>query len=185
MHINGIKPGAVEGRRHFHMGVNPLLTQHRDTRTHAFYNIRRSDIVILIECQYHIKARVCQILLRFMLFIRTGRVITLTLHLPGGFCPHDPQFTAGLVIDFGIMAADNKIIPRYSFTENMQHICQTGTGEGLHNAIQIRFPHLEHGTRLFGKQCAKDILIKCTDIRIHTAVSGKGHFRQGNKQAAI
>ena len=143
MHIDGIKPGTVEGRRHFHMGVNPLLTQHRDTRTHTFYNIRRGDIVILIERQYHIKAGVCQILLGFMLFIRTGRVITLTLHLPGGFRPHDPQFTAGLMIDFCIVAADNKIIPRYSFTENMQHICQTGIGEGLHYTIQIRFTHLE------------------------------------------
>lgn len=67
----------------------------------------------------------------------------------------------------------------------MQHICQTGIGEGLHYTIQICFTHLEHSARLFGKQCAKDILIKCTDIRIHTTVSGKGHFRQGDKQAAV
>ena len=91
MHVNGVKSGAVECRRHFHMGVDALLAQHRHFWTCAGGDIRRGDIFGDIKAERYIEARIGIVRFCVVLLVGTFRVIAQALHLPGGFCPPHTQ----------------------------------------------------------------------------------------------
>ena len=91
MHVDGIKAGTMERCRHFNVRVYALLAQHRDLRTRAGGNIRRRDILIDIEGELHVEARIGIVGFRLVLLVGALRVIAQTLHLPGGFRPPHAQ----------------------------------------------------------------------------------------------
>lgn len=82
MHVDGVKAGAMEGGRHFNVGVHPLLAQDGHFRPRAGGNVRCGDVVVNIKRELHIEARVGIIGFRLMLLIGAGRVVAQTLHLP-------------------------------------------------------------------------------------------------------
>ena len=87
MHINRVKARAMERRRHLNVGVHALFAQYGNLRTCAGSNIRRGDIFIDIERQFHVQTRVGIVGFCVMFLIGTFRVVAQALHLPGRFRP--------------------------------------------------------------------------------------------------
>jgi hypothetical protein len=90
MHVDGVKAGAMEGCRHFNVGVHPC-SRRTATFGRAPVAMYGAAIVINIKRELHIEARIGIIGFRLVLLIGAGRVVAQTLHLPGGFRPPHAQ----------------------------------------------------------------------------------------------
>ncbi|BAK12253.1 hypothetical protein PAJ_2173 [Pantoea ananatis AJ13355] len=99
MHVNRRKTCPIKGGRHFHMRVNALLAQHGNAWTRARCNHRCRNVFVWLKGQANVQSGIGVILLCLMFLIGTGRVITQTLHLPGGFCPPGPQGGAAFAVN--------------------------------------------------------------------------------------
>ena len=185
MHVNRVKACTLERRSHFDVRVHPLLTQYRHFRTRTGRNIRCGDIVINIKGQLRAKARIGIVGFRIVLLIGTLRVITQTLHLPGGFGPPDAKRRATFAEDGLTVGFDNKTIARDGLTQVMYAIAQTVLRQQCFHRLAIRCANLNHRAKFFVEQRRQTIVAQCGDIRLHPTVTGKGHFRQRHQQAAI
>ena len=185
MHVNGVKASAMEGRRHFNVRVHTLLAQDGHFRTRAGGNVRCGDIVINIKRELHIEARVGVVGFRLVLLIGAGRVVAQTLHLPGGFRPPHAQRGAAFAKHRLIAGGQHEAIALDRFTEVMHTVRQAVNRQNGFHRLTVCGADLDHRPQLFVEQRRQTVVAQRGDIRLHTAVAGKGHFRQGDQQAAV
>ncbi|MNE62912.1 hypothetical protein D3C80_1582290 [compost metagenome] len=125
MHVDSIKARTVERCRHFNVGVHALLTQNSDLRTRTGRNIRSRNILVDIERELHVQARIVIVGFRLMLLVSAFWVITQALHLPGGFSPPHAQRRAAFAEHRMTVRFNDKAIARHGFTQIMHAISQT------------------------------------------------------------
>src|SRR5512143_1583447 len=97
MYIKRREAGTVEGCRHLHLPVDPLLTQDRNTWTHTFIDEWCCNIVIDVERQIGVQPRIAGITDRFEFFISALGIIAQPLHTVAGLVPDTLQIDACLI----------------------------------------------------------------------------------------
>src|SRR5690606_12935859 len=85
VHVDSAEACTVEGRGHFHLAVDALLTQDRHLRAQAFLDVGRRNVLIHIEGQLGSQARVFFVEEGFELLVGTVGVIAQALDLVAGF----------------------------------------------------------------------------------------------------
>ena len=185
MHVDGVKAGAMEGCRHFNVGVHPLLAQDGHFRTRAGGNVRRRNVVINLKRKLHIEARIGVIGFRLVLLIGAGRVVAQTLHLPGGFRPPHAQRSAALAKHRLTVGGQHEAIALDRFTKVMHAVCQAVNRQNGFHRLTVCSAHLDHRPQLFIEQRGQTIIAQRGDICFQATVAGKGHFRQSHQQAAV
>ncbi len=185
VHVHRVKAGAVERRRHFNVGVHPLLAQHRHFRASALGDIRRGDVFLRCEGQLHVQTGILFILLGLMFLIGTRRVVAQALHLPGGFRPPGAQRIAAFAVQRLAVLGDDETIAGLHAADVMHVVGQSVLRERLFHVVETFGAHLDHRAQLFVEQHRQRIVTETVEIDVHAAVTGEGHLRQRHQQAAV
>ncbi|MNZ81562.1 hypothetical protein D3C78_1002340 [compost metagenome] len=120
-----------------------------------------------------------------MFLIGTFRVITQTLHLPGGFRPPGAQRGAAFAVYRFIALCNHKAIASLHAADVMNIVRQAVLSKYLLYRCKLVSRNLDHRAQLFVEQRSQRIVAQRFDIHLHAAVAGKRHFRQRDQQAAV
>ncbi len=185
MHVDGGEAGAVKRRRHLHVGVDPLLAQHRQTWRGPLGDIGRRHIFGRVVAELGLQARIGGVLTGGMLLIRTLGVIAQALHLPAGLAPDGAKGGAAGAIDLAAGPLEQDEIP---LTHRAQHVGagrQTVTGQQGHHRFLVFTTHLDDGTQLLVEQGRQQVATDTIQLQVEATVTGEGHLHQGDEQAAV
>ena len=185
MDVHCRKAGTIERRSHLHVGVDPLLAQHRQTGGDTTGNIGRSHILRRVVTELGMQTRIGGVLTGGVLLIGTRRVVTQTLHLPAGLAPDGAQRGTTGAIEFLTRTLQGDEIPLAHCAKHVGASRQTVTGQQGHHRLFIFAAYLNDGAQLFVEQRWQQLAADAIELDVEAAVTGKRHLGQGNEQATI
>ena len=188
MHVDGSEAGTVEGRSHFHLTIDALLAQDGDLWTDALADIGGADVLVDVERELDVQARVVFLQQRLELLIGAVGVITQTLDAVAGFAPLALQLAALAAKYRQTIEADADVITVNRLTNHRHAITQASRTELRQHFRGGVLMHLNHRTQLFVEQHGCDIggvVGQGIEEQIETAVTGKGHFQRRDQQTAV
>ncbi len=185
MHVHRSKTGAIEGGRHLHVGVDPLLAQHRQTGRNPASDIGRGHVVGRVIGEPGLQTRIGGVLAGGMLLIGALRVVPQALHLPAGLAPDGAKGGAAGAINLaaGTLEQDEVV-----FAHRAQHMgagCQTVTGQQGQHRFLVFATNLDDGTQLLVEQGRQQVATHAIELDVEAAVTGKRHLGQGDEEAAV
>ena len=123
VYVNSGETSAVEGRSHFDLTVNALLTQNRYQRTLVAQI--RCNIFINIEGQFSVDTRIFCIEQSIKFLLRAVGVITQCLHFVAGLCPQALPGHAAFAEEFFVLEAEGNLVVVIQRTDHLSAVPQT------------------------------------------------------------
>ena len=185
VHIDGVETRTVEGCCHFNVGVHALLAQYGHFGTRTGGDVRSGNIFVDIKRQFNVETRVRIVGFSVVFLIGAFRIVTQTLHLPGGFRPPHTQGCTAFAKHRLAVSGQVEAVTFNGFTKEVYAVCQAMGSQNRFHRLTLSSTNLNHRTQFFVKQRRQTIFTQRVDISVNTAVTGEGHFRQRNQQTAV
>ena len=184
MHIDRRKSGAVKGRRHLHLAVDALLTQHRNTGAVSGSDKRRGNVSVTVVAELGGETRIlCLNGCKFL--IRAIGVVADTGNGMAGLCPQRLQRCSPAVDQLELRGIHHNapISPRH---RNAGHRFSKPDRLGTSQDIGDMFGrHLQDSARLFTKKPRIGLIWRDIEIHLQPATPRKCHLQQSDQQATV
>ena len=189
MYIDRGKTGTVEGGRHFHLSIDPLLAQDGDPWPHPLGNVRRGNILRRVKTDRNRQARISRVENAVEFLLRAFGVVTQRLHVEAKFRPGALQGDARFAEQHPPLRGNAQFIAGIRRADDPRQRIESHGPQAITHHGQVGTSDLQHGTEFFGEQHPQYIgrraVTQRIEIQRNAAVGGKGHFGERGKEAAV
>ncbi len=180
MHVDRVKPGERERRRHLDVPVHALLAQHGDARLSGPFG--RGDLLVRIVRQVEGQARVRLVQTVVVLLPRRDRIVPQSLHAVGRLAPGAPQ-PGDVRLDRLPRTDENVERPQRARHGAHDRSGHARLAEDAENGAHVLFAHLQNRARLFVEKLFQDVAIR--QFRHKTPSARDRHFGERDRETAV
>ena len=184
VHIDCRKPGAVKGRRHLHLAVDPLLAQDRYAGALPGSNEGRGNISVAVVAEMSGQTG---ILLPYGCKLLVGAIgiVADTGDGMACLCPQRLQGFASAVDQLELRGIHHNA-PIGARRRNAGYrVAKADRRSASQNIGHMLGRHLQDSARLFRKEPCIGLIGRDLEIHLQTAAPRKRHFQQGDQQSTV